>query len=112
MPSDLVKAFGREVRRRRLALNISLETLGEGCGMSPGYVASIENAKRPRGLSLDGAFRIAHALGVSLPELLGFRGLVPESLEVARLSNEIHPGVRAKVADLVRTIAEVGRGRA
>lgn len=44
MSSERVKAFGREVRRRRLALDMSLETLAEGAGLSGPYVGAIEAA--------------------------------------------------------------------
>jgi predicted transcriptional regulator len=58
MSSERVKAFEREVRRRRLALNMTLEALGEAAGLGGAYVGEIEaGSRRPRGLSLDAAFR-------------------------------------------------------
>jgi transcriptional regulator with XRE-family HTH domain len=94
MSSERVKAFGREVRRRRLALDMSLETLAEGAGLSGAYTGEIESgARRPCGLSLQVAFRVADELGVELPELVGFKGLSGPGIEAGRL------GAGAEAAD-------------
>lgn len=49
MSSERVKAFGREVRRRRLAPNMTLVTLGEAAGLGEAYIGEIEvGSRRPR----------------------------------------------------------------
>jgi transcriptional regulator with XRE-family HTH domain len=106
MSSDRVKAFGREVRRRRLALNITLETLGEAAGLGGNYISEIEaGSRRPRGLSLDAAFRLADGLGVELPELLGFQGLSGTGIEAGRIVSTLGPKLRIAVLALLRSIA-------
>lgn len=45
--SDAVRAFGREVRRRRIMLNMSLETLAAQADLTPGYMGSAEMGNRP-----------------------------------------------------------------
>jgi transcriptional regulator with XRE-family HTH domain len=106
MSSERVKAFGREVRRRRLALNTTLAALGEASGLTGIYVGEVEApSRRPRGLSLDAAFRIADGLGVELPELLGFQGLTGAGLEAGRIVSTLAPNVRRGVLALLRAVA-------
>jgi transcriptional regulator with XRE-family HTH domain len=105
MSSERVKAFGLEVRRRRLALTMSLETLGEVAGLSGTYVREIEVARRPRGLSLDVALRVADGLGLELPELLGFQGLSGPGIEAGRLVSALAPRLQDAALTLLRGIA-------
>jgi transcriptional regulator with XRE-family HTH domain len=105
MSSEPVKAFGREVRRRRLGLNMSLDTLSEAAGLSKNYLGDVEmGTRRPRGVSLNAAFRIARGLGVELPELLGFRGLAGAGLEAGRLVSRLKPKMRVTVVALLQEI--------
>jgi transcriptional regulator with XRE-family HTH domain len=111
MSSDRVKAFGREVRRRRLAADMTLATLAEASGLTPIYLGEVEAPKRrKRGLSLEVAFRIADGLGVDLPELLGVRGLSGAGLEAGRLVSTFKPTMRMAVIALLRGIARRERG--
>lgn len=106
MSRERVKAFGREVRRRRLALNMTLETLGEGAGLTGTYVGEVEaGSRRPRGLSLDAAFRIADGLGVELSELLGFQGLSGAGIEAGRIISALTPKLRKAMLALLRAAA-------
>jgi len=102
MSRERVKAFGREVRRRRLALDMSLETLAEEAGLSGAYVREIEAARRPRGLSLVAAVRVADGLGVELPELLGFQGISGPGIEAGRLLSVLPPRLRNAALVLLR----------
>ena len=109
MSRERVMAFGREVRRRRLGLDMSLETLAEGAGLSGVYVGQIETgSRRPRGVSLEVAFRVADGLGVKLPELVGFQGLSGPGIEAGRLVSALAPKLRAAVLALLRGI-DLGR---
>jgi transcriptional regulator with XRE-family HTH domain len=109
MSSERVKAFGREVRRRRLAQGMTQATLAEASGFTTIYVGEIEgDPRRKRGLSLDAAFRVADGLGVELPELLGFKGLSGAGLEAGRLVSTFKPRVRVAVLALLRAIAKGG----
>jgi transcriptional regulator with XRE-family HTH domain len=111
MSSDRVKAFGREVRRRRVARNMTLEALGEASGLTGIYVGEVEApSRRPRGLSLDAAFRIADGLGVELPELLGFQGLTGEGIEAGRIVSALPPKVRLPILALLRAVVPEKRG--
>ena len=106
MSSERVKAFGREVRRRRLALNMSRETLAKAAGYTKNYLGEVEeDTRRKRGPSLEAAFCIADGLGVELPELLGFHGLSGTGLEAGRLVSSFRPKIRRAVLALLRGIA-------
>jgi transcriptional regulator with XRE-family HTH domain len=107
MSSDAVRAFGREVRRRRIALNMTLETLAEQVGLSPSYVGNVEMGNQRRGLSLDAAFRIATGMGSNLPDLLGgYTGLSAEGMEAGRLIDAILPFAKRPILELLRGLAQ------
>ena len=112
MSSEQVRAFGREVRRRRMALNRSLDKLGEQAGMTANYLGNVEGGKRARGPSLEAAFRIANALGTDISELVGEnRGVSVEGLEAARLFEGLPPGAKRPLIELLRALAEAWGGR-
>jgi len=60
--------FGRNVQRRRHALNISQEELAYRSGLHRTYIGMVERAERS--ISLQNAKRIADALNVKLDNLL------------------------------------------
>ena len=62
-------AFGWAVRQRRLQLALSHEALAERSDLHRTYVSGVENGQRNVGLV--NVYRIAKALGLSAPELLG-----------------------------------------
>lgn len=104
MSSAAVEAFGREVKRRRRALGMSILALGAAAGLTPNYVSDVEEAQRTRGISLGAAFRIASALGAELPELIGFGGLSGVGLEAARLVEALPGHLREAALTLLRAL--------
>jgi transcriptional regulator with XRE-family HTH domain len=85
---------------------MTLDTLSEAVGFGANYIGEIEaGSRRPRGLSLDGAFRLADGLGVELPELVGFKGLSGPGIEVGRLVMALGPRLRIRVLAHLRAIA-------
>ena len=63
--------FGREIRRRREALGMTLEQLAESSKLTPNYIGTIENGLRDPSISV--VCSIARGLGVSPSELFGGR---------------------------------------
>ena len=111
--SAAVRAFGREVRLRRIALNMTLEALAEQASVSATYLSAVERGERRRGLSLDVAFRIAKGMGTDIPDLVGgYKGLSPEGIEAARLIVMLPRRSRLPILDLVRSLAGVSSRRA
>lgn len=93
--------FGREVRRRRHALGLTLDLLAEMAELSPNYLGSIETGKRDPSLST--VQRIADAFGVSIGELFGDReGITAEVREAAKLFADAPPHVRESVVTILR----------
>jgi len=60
--------FARNLKSRRLELELSQEQLAEGCGLHRTYVGSVERAER--NVSIDNMERLALAVGLSLVDLL------------------------------------------
>jgi len=60
--------FASNMRRLRLAKNLTQENVAEGAGLHPNYVSSVERGER--NISIGNIERIACALGVPMTELL------------------------------------------
>src|SRR3954468_12797369 len=89
--------FGREVRRRRVALGLTLEQLAERSGLTPNYIGTIENGKRDPSLST--VMAIAAGLSVQAGELFGgVPGLTPSGLEAAQLFEKVTPDLQGAVS--------------
>jgi transcriptional regulator with XRE-family HTH domain len=98
-----LESFGKEVRRRRQALGITLEELARASGLTPNYLGSIELGKRDPSLSTLEA--IAKGLKVPVGELLGGScDLSPSGLEAAILYDSAAPEVRGAVTDILHSL--------
>jgi len=103
-PKRALVAFGREVRRRRMAQGLSLEALGEAADLTPHFIGGIEMAKRnPSLLSM---LSIARGLGAPLGELLGMPELSAEGIEGARLLDALPIEVRLAILHTLHALAE------
>ena len=60
--------FARNMRRIRLAKELTQENVAEGAALHPNYISSVERGER--NISIGNIERIACALGVPMPELL------------------------------------------
>jgi transcriptional regulator with XRE-family HTH domain len=104
-----IENFGREVRRRRQALGITLETLAQMSGLTPNYIGSVELGKRDPSLStIEG---LASGLQMPVGELLGgTRELTPAGLEAALLYDATSPEIQAAVTSILRATSRKRRG--
>ena len=64
---DIKQRFGRVVRRRRRALEVSQEVFGFAIGMSQSYVSLIENGQM--NITLETVEQICVALKLEVPEM-------------------------------------------
>jgi transcriptional regulator with XRE-family HTH domain len=96
--------FGREVRRRREALGLTLEQLAERADLTPNYVGSVETGKRDPSLST--VLALAKGLNVPPAELFGgVKELGPAGVEAGRLFEATTPEVQDAVLKLLRAVA-------
>jgi transcriptional regulator with XRE-family HTH domain len=65
---QLTSVLAANLRRYRGARRLSQEALAEQCGLHRTYVGSVERSER--NVTLSSLEVLAHALGVSVPELL------------------------------------------
>jgi transcriptional regulator with XRE-family HTH domain len=97
--------FGREVRRRRVALGLTLEQLAERSGLTPNYIGTVENGRRDPSLST--VLSLANGLGVPAGELVGgVAELGPVGMETARLMEAVPPELQDAILELARAIAK------
>src|SRR5262245_63271238 len=96
--------FGREVRRRRVMLGLTLEQLAERSSLTPNYIGTVENGRRDPSLST--VLALAKGLGVSAGELLGSTG-EPASTpsEAAALIESLSPEHQGALLELLRVMA-------
>jgi transcriptional regulator with XRE-family HTH domain len=65
---DIVELFGSKVRHFRKLRRLSQDELAELCGLHRTYIGSVERGER--NITLVNAEKIAHALSVSLCDLV------------------------------------------
>ena len=65
---DIIKTFGKNVKRLRLERGLSQEKFAEKCGLHRTYISDIECCQR--NVSLENVQRIAKALSIENYELL------------------------------------------
>jgi transcriptional regulator with XRE-family HTH domain len=105
---DPLVEFGREVRRRREALGLTLEGLAERSELTPNYIGTIENGKRDPSISTISA--IARGLDLAPGELLGeIPELSPMLIEVGRLFDGTSPEIQAAVLSIMRAASKIRR---
>ena len=103
--TPLPNLFGREVRRRRIALELTLEQLAERSGLTPNYIGTVENGRRDPSLST--VMSLAEGLGVPAGELVGgVAELGPVAIETARLLEVAPPELQSAILELARAIAK------
>ena len=96
--------FGREVRRRRVMLGLTLEQLAERSNLTPNYIGTVENGRRDPSLST--VLALAKGLGVSAGELLGTMGeRAAASNEAATLLEALSPEHQGALLELLRVLA-------
>jgi transcriptional regulator with XRE-family HTH domain len=74
-----ISRLGTRLRKLRIRAGWTQHELAERSGVSRTAIASIETGQRS-GITLDNAFRLAEALGVSVETLAGWDPLEPDSL--------------------------------
>jgi transcriptional regulator with XRE-family HTH domain len=100
--------FGREVRRRREALGLTLEQLAESSELTPNYIGTIENGKRDPSLST--VLALARGLRVPPADLFGgVEDLTPAATEAGRLFDAAPPEVQEAVLQILRVVTRKRR---
>ena len=66
--SPLKEAFGKNLKEKRLALNLSQEDLAERANLHFTYISSTERGER--NISLENIHKLSQALGCSLKDMM------------------------------------------
>ena len=104
------KEFGQEIRRRRIALELTLPELAERSGLSPNYIGAIELGQRDPSLSTIRA--LARGLGVMPGELLGMvPNLSAAAIELAMLVDGQDPAILEALLQIARAGTKKRRGK-
>lgn len=65
---DIIKVFGENVRKYRIAMGLSQEDFAEKCGLHRTYISAVERFQR--NISIENVQKIADALGMESYRLL------------------------------------------
>ena len=97
----VLQAFAREVRRRRTALELTLEEFAERAGLTPNYIGAIELGKRDP--SLTSLAKLAQGFGVGIGELFGTSSDVSAAgAQAARLFELLPVAVQAALLTIMQ----------
>lgn len=101
MNDPRVVEVGREVRRRRKELGLTIEQLAERADLTANYIASIERGERDPSLSTVAS--IARGLGVPIPALLGKTPeLSPYAHEMAAIFDHVPRKLQTALSLILR----------
>lgn len=64
---DIIKVFGNNLKKYRMAIGMSQEEFAEKCGLHRTYISAVECYRRS--ISLENIQRIADALGIETYKL-------------------------------------------
>lgn len=112
IPSRLANVqIGKEIRRRRLALGLTIEALAERSGLVPHHISNLERGKIPDP-HVSTILAIAKGLGKVTPgELLGaVKDLSPGAFEAAKLFDNAPLEVQEGVLRILRAVGRKRRG--
>jgi len=77
MEKNIKQQIGKRLRKQREKVNMTREEFAEKSGISPQFLAEIENGKK--GMSVDTLYKISHAFNFSTDYLLFGRRSVESS---------------------------------
>jgi transcriptional regulator with XRE-family HTH domain len=104
MSADVeVSVFIKAVRRRRMAMGLTVKRLADQTKLSQQYVSSLEQGQRNPSLRV--ALALAKALGAELGDLLGGREASPLGREAARLIDQMPEPHREPALLLLRALS-------
>ena len=105
---DPLLEFGREVRRRRESLKMTLEELAERAGLTPNYIGTIENGKRDPSLSTIAS--LSKGLGIAAGELFGsLPELSVQAEEAGGLFDKTPAEVQSAILQILRATGKKPR---
>ena len=97
-------SLGREVRRRRKALGLTLEQLAERSRLTPHFLSTVENDQRDPSVST--VLALAKGLACAPGELLGgVKELSPAGYEAGKLFDGAPEDVQDGVLRILRAVA-------
>lgn len=100
-------SLGAQVRRRRMALGLTLDDLAERSGLSPHYLSTLENDHRDPHVST--LLAVARALRVEPSDLLGES--IAQEPNLGPLFERIPSEAKEAVTTLLRLIVTSGKKR-
>lgn len=101
---SMIAEFGREVRRRRKEMGLTLEKLAEQAELTVNYLGTIERGRRDPSLSTVAS--IAHGLGIPAGALIGKTPVMgPKAHEMAALFDQAPLEIQAGLLMLLRVAA-------
>lgn len=103
------KALGEEVKRRRVALGLTLPDLAARTGITQNYIGSIENGYRDP--CIRSVLKLAKGLECHIGQLFGSElagsHLTPAGLEAAEITDGLPTDTRRYVLGILRILGSI-----
>ncbi len=108
---EILKTLGETVRRLRKAKPLSIDELGDQCGLSPNYIGSIELGRRD--ISYSTLQALAHAFGVAPRDVLSPPPHISQrAADAVRLFEASTPAMRAASMTLFAALGPAAKQEA
>ncbi len=108
--NQLTKIIGANIRKYRLKIDVSQESLSLSAGINPAYVGRLERGEKCP--TIDTIYKICQALNISMSEILNFENdkysaNTDAKLRIEKVLNSLSDEQQIKIAEIVETIADI-----
>lgn len=108
--NQLTKMIGANIRKHRLKIDVSQETLSLSAGINPAYIGRLERGEKCP--TIDTIYKICQALNISMSEILNFENdkysaNTDAKLRIEKVLNSLSDEQQIKIAEIVETIADI-----
>ncbi len=112
--NELTKIVGANIRKYRLKIDVSQESLSLSAGINPAYVGRLERGEKCP--TIDTLYKICEALGISVCEILNFKNesFSPNSeakFRIEKVLDNLSDEQQIKIAEIVEKIAEINENK-
>lgn len=105
----LTESIGKNIRKHRLAKDVSQEALSLSAGLNPTYVGRLERGEKCP--TIDTVYKISEALGVTVNELITLedKNIADKAvmLRIEKALDKVPDSKHLKIAEIVENIADI-----
>lgn len=113
--NQLTKMIGANIRKYRLKIDVSQESLSLSAGINPAYIGRLERGEKCP--TIDTLYKICEALEISVCEILNFKddnfsSNTEAKFRIEKVLDNLSDEQQIKIAEIVEKIAEIKDNKA